>query len=521
MRIWAVVLAAIVLFVASPASPQDSKPSASSTPVLSTKNKFPVTSEIEDASSAAEDARIKRRLDRIFAQIGGTSKVTVEVNSGVVKLSGDVTDGKSENLAEQIASRVDGVVWVENDMSRVGGVEVWKELLEGLKDLFRSIIGLVPSAVAGLVIGSMVVTVGHLIAGRRKFWRRTLPNKFVASLVASGIRFFFWLGGIVTALQVMGASALLSAFLGSAGVIGIAIGFSLRDTVENFLASLILSIRQPFKANDHVVIGDHEGRIVRLTNSATVLMTLDGNQLRIPNSDVFKATVLNYTRNPQRRFSFTLGIDSDDDIDDARNYGLDALKDLEFILHDPPPNARVNEVGDSSVLVDYLAWIDQNDADWHKARTQAIIAVKKALDDNGIGLPEPIYRLRVDPRSRPLPFKGISLKEDSKEESDKDLKKFKDADGASGGKKSDNKKSDDSDDAETADHKKLSRAEKRQVRREVRNELQDVAPDKDIAKMVDKERESSQGDDNDDLLTDDDGSKDSSSKEKQDKDAGG
>src|SRR3546814_11391197 len=71
----------------------------------------------------------------------------------------------------------------------------------------------------------------------------------------------------------------------------------------------MLSRRQPFRANDHVVIEGHEGRVVRLTSRATILMTLEGNHLRIPNSTVFKAVILNYTRNPERRFDFELGIE--------------------------------------------------------------------------------------------------------------------------------------------------------------------------------------------------------------------
>src|SRR3546814_6765294 len=99
----------------------------------------------------------------------------------------------------------------------------------------------------------------------------------------------------------------------------------LRDTVDNYVSSLMLSLRQPFRANDHVVIEGHEGRVVRLTSRATILMTLEGNHLRIPNSTVFKAVILNYTRNPERRFDFELGIDANDDPVDGMAVGLRAI----------------------------------------------------------------------------------------------------------------------------------------------------------------------------------------------------
>src|SRR5690606_23177807 len=103
------------------------------------------------------------------------------------------------------------------------------------------------------------------------------PNVFLAELAAGAIRFVFVVTGLVVALDLLGAGALLGAVLGGAGVIGIALGFAMRDTIENYVASLMLSLRQPFRANDHVRIEQMEGRVVRLTSRATVLMTLDGN----------------------------------------------------------------------------------------------------------------------------------------------------------------------------------------------------------------------------------------------------
>lgn len=202
--------------------------------------------------------------------------------------------------------------------------------------------------------------------------------------------------GIVIALDLLGATTLLGAILGSAGVIGLAVGFAVKDTIDNYVSSLMLSIRQPFRANDHVVIGDREGRVVRLTSRATILMTLDGNHLRIPNSTVFRAEILNYTRNPERRFDFLLGVDADDDPGEAIKMGTERLRKLPFVLNDPAPGGRLEEVGDSNIMLRFIAWIDQNETDWFKARSAAIRTVKIELEKQGFGLPEPIYRLRFD-----------------------------------------------------------------------------------------------------------------------------
>ena len=145
-----------------------------------------------------------------------------------------------------------------------------------------------------------------------------------------------------------------------------------------------------------MVIGDREGRVIRLTSRATILMTLDGNHLRIPNNTVFMAEILNFTRNPERRFDFVLGVDADDDPGKAIASGIDRLKSLPFVLADPAPNGRLEEVGDSNIMLRFLGWIDQTETDWFKARSAAIRAVKITLEEQGFGLPEPIYRLRFD-----------------------------------------------------------------------------------------------------------------------------
>jgi small-conductance mechanosensitive channel len=351
---------------------------------------------IEAESAAGSDERIAERIRGIFSELPRLAGLSVDVSEGVVTLSGTVAEAEDRARAEAIAGRVAGVVTVENAIERdtsVGGG------IAGIQDITRQFTGflaMLPLIGAALLVALVIGAAGYLIAGFGALWNRLAPNPFLAELIASAIRFVFVLGGIVVALDMLGAGALMGAVLGGAGVAGIALGFAMRDTIENYVASLSLSLRQPFRANDHVVIDSHEGRVVRLTSRATILMTLDGNHLRIPNSAVFKAVILNYTRNPQRRFDFQLGIDAEDDPTAARNLGVEVLKGLDFVLAEPEPHAVVEEVGDSNIVIRFFGWIDQSKTDFAKARSRGIPAVKDALEEAGFALPEPIYRLRFD-----------------------------------------------------------------------------------------------------------------------------
>ncbi|MGI8944507.1 MAG: mechanosensitive ion channel domain-containing protein [Qipengyuania sp.] len=403
---------------------------------------------IEETQEAGADERIAERIRGIFREMPALEGVSVEVNEGVVALSGTVPAAEDIDRAEAVAGRVSGVVTVENAIERDVSVDGGLGGLASVQGKFADFVRLVPLIAVAIGVAVAIALFGWLIAGLTGLWRRIALNSFLAELIASAIRFGFIVGGIVIALDMVGAGALMGAVLGGAGVIGIALGFAMRDTIENYVASLMLSLRQPFRANDHVVIDTHEGRVIRLTSRATILMTLDGNHLRIPNGQVFRAVILNYTRNPQRRFDFLLGIDADDDPAAARRVGRETLASLDFVLSDPPPEVLISEVGDSNILLRFLGWIDQREADWLKARTRAIAAVKAALEEAGFALPEPIYRLRFDPRTNPLPLQNVA----------------------------------------GAGAPKQEKRPSRTVSATVTEAKEDIAPDDDIARMVEEER---------------------------------
>lgn len=351
------------------------------------------------ALTARSDREIARGLTEIFAQIDGLGAVEVTVRSGVVTLSGTVATQAARDQAAAIARRVAGVVTVDNGIER--SFEVDSNLTPAIATLradARALVRSLPLLGVALLVAVLVAALGYLLAGQRWLWTRVAPNAFLAELVAGAIRVAAIIAGLIIALQILDAAALLGLVLGSAGIIGIALGFAVRDTVDNYVSSLMLSLRQPFRANDHVLIDDREGLVIRLTSRATVLMTLDGNHLRIPNAAVFKAKILNYTRNPQRRFEFELGVDSADDPLGAMEVGLAAIRALPFVLAEPRSHAVIYAVGESSIVLRFFAWVDQRATDFLKGRSLAIQAAKRAVEEAGYELPEPIYRIRIDER---------------------------------------------------------------------------------------------------------------------------
>lgn len=343
------------------------------------------------------DEAIQQRIANIYDKISSIQDVEVAVSAGVVTLSGTTANELAARDARDIAIRTAGVVTVKDEIERTLDVSgnvgpVVQGFIDKAHNLYRAL----PLIILSLIVFIVFILLGGILARRKNAWRRIAPNPFLAEILSQAVRIGFWALGAIIALNLLGASSLVTTILGGAGVLGIAIGFAVRDSLENYISSIMLSLRQPFRAKDHVIINDKEGIVVRLTSRATILMTMEGNHLRIPNSVVFKGTILNYTTNPERRFSFELGVDAEDDPISGMNVGIESMQVHDFILDDPKPFAVIKTVGDSNILLQFFGWVDQTHTDFGKARSQAIRSVKDALETQGFTLPEPIYRLRFD-----------------------------------------------------------------------------------------------------------------------------
>ncbi|WP_252109360.1 MULTISPECIES: mechanosensitive ion channel family protein [unclassified Halomonas] len=354
--------------------------------------------QIETTPSPQKDAEIAQRIGGIFSEIDGLSAVDVSVTQGIVTLSGETANERKAQQAVGLANRLTDVVMVNDTIDRTLDVQDnVATAYQGLRARGQSLLRALPLIVVGFLIFGAVAWFGAWLSNRKHLWQRVTPNPFVAELVAQTVKVVFMVLGLIMALSLVGAETIIGTLLGGAGVIGIAIGFAVKDTIENYIASLMLSIRQPFQARDHVVINDREGIVVRLTSRATILMTLEGNQLRIPNADVFKGIILNYTQNPERRFDFELGVDANDDPLAAIKVGLDALNGLPFVLGEPKSVGVITNVGDSNIVLEFQGWVNQSTTDFGKARSIAIRETKHALEHHGFTLPEPIYRLSFRP----------------------------------------------------------------------------------------------------------------------------
>ena len=360
------------------------------------ENTVTISDPIKAKPEALSDFDLTRRITSIFSEIESLEGIGVTVRNSVVTLTGKAISQAAISRAESLASQVEGVAEVVTEVNLSTDISV------RLNATFSKILQTVTNLVASLPLLILAVTVtagfwfmGRYIAAQQSWFRHVAPNHFIAHIIGNITWTAITILGLFVGLSLLDATHIIGTVLGAAGIVGLAVGFAVRDTVENFIASILLSLRRPFSQRDFVNIEGIEGRVARLTSRAPILISSQGNHVRVPNSKVYKSTIINYTRNPARLFQFTVGVDTETDLLDVQKMAKDTLLSIDGILEEPAPLALLQEIGDSNVVIRIKGWVDQSSHDIEKIKSESIRQIIKSFERNNVGVPEPIYRLRV------------------------------------------------------------------------------------------------------------------------------
>jgi small conductance mechanosensitive channel len=341
------------------------------------------------AQPVNQDARIRTQAQRALAGAEGVLDVRVQVRDGVVVLTGTILDPAQSDALEARVARIEGVLEVDNQLEvSTDVVERLTPVAQRFQRQTERLLASFPLLAVAIGAWALIAWLGYRLAALRWPWDRIAPNEFIGELIRQMIRLVAVMAGAVIALDVLGASALLGTLLGAAGILGLAVGFAVRDVVENFIASILLSLRSPFRPNDLIEVAGDTGRVVRLTARATILISPDGNQIRIPNATVFKARVVNFTRQPERRFTVRLPVKAGADMAHAVATAQGALVAAPFVLPRPAPSVWLAEIApDGTAFLEAAGWIDNSVTGFAPARGEALRRMSAALTQAGIALP--------------------------------------------------------------------------------------------------------------------------------------
>lgn len=200
--------------------------------------------------------------------------------------------------------------------------------------------------------------------------------------------------GSLVALSIVVPSFRASDLIELLGIGTVAIGFAFRDVLQNFFAGLLILLTQPFRLGDQIIVGPHEGTVRAIQTRATTILTYDGRRVVIPNTTLFTDAVIVNTALEKRRTSYDVGIGVGDDIAAARAAILSAMRQVEGVLSDPPPEVLVVDLAAYSVQLRVWWWTDPpSQIHVLEVQSRVLAAIKSALSAAGIDLPFPTYQL--------------------------------------------------------------------------------------------------------------------------------
>ena len=260
-------------------------------------------------------------------------------------------------------------------------------IMEKLDSWVDGFVRLLPNIAVALIL--LVVFYVLALVVRRLFmrWARGRGRENLGEVLGSFLKWLVFGLGLLLALTVVIPSLNPGDLVAGLGVTSVAIGFAFKDILQNWLAGLLLLMRQPFEVNDQIIVEGYEGAVERIETRATLLRTYDGRRVLIPNSDVYTSAVLVNTAFPSRRSQADFGIGVSDDIDGARQVMLDAMRAVPEVQADPAPDVQVDAVGDFAVILRPRWWTHSRRADVVAVRTKVVSAIKEALDAAGIDMP--------------------------------------------------------------------------------------------------------------------------------------
>lgn len=202
---------------------------------------------------------------------------------------------------------------------------------------------------------------------------------------------------VVNALAAVGVNT--ASLLASLGIAGLSIGFAARDALSNLISGLLIYWDRPFVIGDLLEVGDHYGRVARITLRSTRVITPDGRMLAVPNTEIINRTVASYTNFPNLRIDISVTVGVQEDLDRVREALLALVRSRAEYMDEPKPVVVVKKLNDYNVELELRAWA--YDERKHIAlRTGLREAVFRELRGMGVDMPFETFRIES---SGPVP----------------------------------------------------------------------------------------------------------------------
>ncbi|WP_223669104.1 mechanosensitive ion channel family protein [Kangiella shandongensis] len=180
-----------------------------------------------------------------------------------------------------------------------------------------------------------------------------------------------------------------TAWLASAGIVGIAVGFAAKDTLANLFSGFFIVADSPYKLGDYILLDTGErGRVTHVGIRSTRLLTRDDVEVTIPNSVMGNAKIVNESGGPweKTRIRIDVGVSYDSDLQQVHDVLLEMAEERDDLCKSPEPRVRFRAFGGSSIDLQFMAWIERPEQKGLISH-QLIMQIHRLFNEKGIEIP--------------------------------------------------------------------------------------------------------------------------------------
>ncbi|EXJ16309.1 mechanosensitive ion channel family protein [Imhoffiella purpurea] len=258
--------------------------------------------------------------------------------------------------------------------------------------ILQSMVAFIPQGLAALLV--LLVTwiaaklVGILFA---KFPFRSRVRPSLVEVLRTLVTIAVWMLGLLIAAVLAMPNLTPTKVLAGLGLGSLAIGLAFKDIFENFIAGLMILLRDPMRLGDYIECEGIEGRVQKITIRDSYIRRTDGQLVMVPNAMLFKNPVFVKTDLEERRMTLICGVAYGENVDAAREVITQAVQSVDAVSDTLPIQVFAREFNSSSIDFEITWWTGSRPIDERVSRDKVIAAVKHALDAAGIEIPFP-YR---------------------------------------------------------------------------------------------------------------------------------
>ncbi|WP_149304515.1 mechanosensitive ion channel family protein [Pareuzebyella sediminis] len=287
----------------------------------------------------------------------------------------------------------------------------WSEMIAKLESWFDALILNLPNILIAIFVFIIALISSRYISnGVSRLLDKTKLQASMKSLLSKMVSIAVVLLGIFLVLGILNLSRALNTILAGAGVVGLAVGLALQGALANTYSGIVLSYIKHIKFGDWIETNGFEGEVVDLDLRSVTLKQPDNNLVYLPNKLVVENPIKNFSTTAQSRVILNCGVEYSSDLEFVRNLVQNTiLENFGSIDNRDEIIFLYQEFGDSSINFETRFWIESTSAlEVAKAKTDAMIFIKKAFDENNINIPFPIRTLDF-PERFTLPQEGKNI----------------------------------------------------------------------------------------------------------------